>query len=121
MLTYQFLFSYHITMKLALSTICFTLLAGCKYKSPSQLADGAWNHGNVIEFDNLSRTYSVYIPTNGDARGLVLVLHGSGDTVEHLISEIEAEITAEENGLIVAAPAGFDNGWNGKTYLHQMK
>ncbi len=94
-------------------TINYSLLTGCTNPStPSHSTDNSWIHENELVFDGLSRTYSVYTPTNGEYQGLVVVLHGSGQTVEQHISELEVESTAEENGLIIAVPAGVDNGWN---------
>jgi len=93
------------------------LLAGCESTSenqpePYQSTENAWSHGHSLVFDGLTRTYSLYAPANGEARGLVVVLHGAGQSVDHLVSELEAEATAEENGLVVAVPAGVDYGWN---------
>ena len=78
----------------------------------SESMGGVWRNGNRLSFDGRMRSYSLYTPSNGKVRGLMVVLHGSGDTVENIISEISVESTADENGLIIAVPAGVDNGWN---------
>ena len=54
----------------------------------------------------------MYAPPSVEPQGLVVVLHGGGDSVENMISEVAVEATADEHGLIVAIPAGVDNGWN---------
>ena len=84
------------------------LLMGCACTS----TDDAWSHDNSLSFDGDSRTYSLYVPSGGNISGLVVVLHGSGESVEDMISEMAMERAAQDNGLLVAAPAGVDNGWN---------
>ena len=100
-------------MKLPFTIMCFALLIGCNESSaPSKSTNDSWSHENVLMFDGLSRTYSVYVPQNGELQGLVLVLHGSGQTVADHILEIEVEAAADANGLIIAVPAAIHNGWN---------
>jgi len=94
--------------------LSFVLLIGCACTSsdPSHSIGEAWNQNNSLSFDGRTRTYSVYAPAEGEIRGLIVVLHGAGDSVENMISEIAVETTADQNGVVVAVPAGVDNGWN---------
>lgn len=89
------------------------LLCSC---SPSGLSDEpigeAWSQGNSLSFDGLERSYSVYVPSSGAPQGLILLLHGSGQSTNQMISETDVEGTAEQDGLLVVAPAGLDGGWN---------
>jgi predicted esterase len=105
-----------LSMNTLSSLFYITLLAGCdstkpSSSTPSHSTDSAWSHGNQLDFDGLTRSYSIYTPTDGEIRGLMVVLHGSGDSPEYMISELDVD-AIEENGLIVAVPAGVDYGWN---------
>ena len=71
-----------------------------------------WTQGNQLEFGGRTRTYAVYTPPEGEVRGMVMALHGSGESVEYMVSELGAESTADENGLVVVAPSGVDYAWN---------
>ena len=71
-----------------------------------------WVQGNSLTFDGGTRRYAMYAPTEGDIRGLVVVLHGAGQSVNHMISEIAVEAVADEKGFLVAVPEGVDGGWN---------
>ena len=94
------------------------LLSACDDASKSTTSgsatytDGAWTHGRQLTVDGRTRTYSIYVPTTGETSGLMVALHGSGETVDSMITGIAAESVAEENGVIVAVPAGIDQGWN---------
>jgi len=101
-------------MNKTIGIVFIALLAGCGNPpiSSSGPFDLGWTHGNSLEFDERHRTYSVYVPSNSEVQGLVVVLHGAGQTVEHMISELAAEPAAEEHGLLIVVPAGVDNGWN---------
>ena len=80
--------------------------------TPLNPTPGAWTHNNRLAFDGRTRSFSLYLPTNGEPRGLVVVLHGSGQTVDNMIAQVAPEAAAESNGLIVVVPAGVGNGWN---------
>lgn len=91
------------------------LLAGCAgmtSSGPSHSTENAWSHANVLNFDGRTRSYSIYAPTAAEVQGLMVVLHGAGDTAENMISEMTLDVTAQENGLIVVVPAGINKGWN---------
>jgi predicted esterase len=90
------------------STRCLALFIGCACTT----TDDAWSHENNLSFDGRTRTYSIYVPAQGEIEGLMVVLHGSGQSVEHMISEIAVETTADQTGVIVVVPAGIDDGWN---------
>ena len=97
--------------------VCIVSAVACGDSTPAESTPlnptpGAWTHDNRLAFDGRARTYSLYMPTNGESRGLMVVLHGSGQTVDNMISQVAPEATAERNGLIVAVPAGVDDGWN---------
>ncbi len=79
--------------------------------SPSS-SEGAWSHGNQLAFDGRTRTYSIYAPTTGQSLGLMVVLHGSGQRVDDIITALQVETSADERDLIIAVPAGIDEGWN---------
>ena len=85
-----------------------SLLIGCACTS----TDDAWNHQNNLSFGGDTRTYSLFVPTERNILGLMVVLHGSGQSVEDMISEMAVETAAQQNGLLVAVPSGVDNGWN---------
>ena len=104
-------------MKAPLFIVCMALVTGCGDHSPPgstalNPTPGAWTHNNRLVFDGHTRSFSMYLPTNGEARGLMVVLHGSGQTVDNMIAQVAPEAPAESNGLIVVVPAGVGNGWN---------
>jgi len=74
--------------------------------------------GDSIEFlthDGVERRYVLHVPTDLPAEGavpLVLVLHGAGGVPEEIIAGSGWNTLADERGLIVAYPAGEDEGWN---------
>ena len=80
--------------------------------APSPDAVWSWSRGNALEFDGRRRTYALYAPSDGTPTGLVLILHGSGQTPAGMIAELRPESLAEANGFAVAVPAGVDDGWN---------
>lgn len=90
------------------STRCLAIFIGCACTT----TDDAWSHQNNLSFDGRTRSYSIYVPAQGEIEGLMVVLHGSGQSVEHMISEIAVETTADQTGVIVVVPAGIDDGWN---------
>jgi len=71
-----------------------------------------WRHGNTLTFDGTERTYSLYAPAAEAVTGLVIALHGSGDTVEGMIDEMAAEPVADSHGFMLVVPQGLENGWN---------
>ena len=80
--------------------------------APSETLGEAWSQDNSLSFDGLERSYALYVPSEGDPQGLVVLLHGSGQSMAQMISETQVEGTADENSLIVVVPAGVDGGWN---------
>ncbi len=104
-------------MKAPLFIFCVALVTGCGDHSTAgstalNSTPGAWTHNNRLAFDGRTRSFSLYLPTNGEARGLMVVLHGSGQTVDNMIAQVAPEAASESNGLIVVVPAGVGNGWN---------
>lgn len=104
-------------MKLCLYVLLLIVLMGCSESdSDEPIAaediDSRWSLGNTLTHDGLSRTYALYVPTTGMPSGLVVALHGSGDSSEGMISLISAEGPADANAFIVAVPEGVNNGWN---------
>ena len=112
MVSYGFEGAIIVEMKAPLLFGYVALMVGCTGPSLSKSTDVRWAHGLHLDVDGRTRNYSLFEPTVGDAQGLMVVLHGGGDSVERMISEMAVEAMAEENGLIVAVPAGVDNGWN---------
>lgn len=98
------------------SFLCLLPACGDASKSTTSgsttYTDGAWTHGRQLTVAGRARSYSLYVPTTGQTSGLMVALHGSGETVDRMITGIAAESVAEENGVIVAVPAGIDQGWN---------
>ncbi len=92
----------------------FIALSACgsSGSTPNEWVRGDWTHGNSRTFNGLMRTYSAYVPTVEQLQGLIVVMHGSGQGVTQLISELSAESVANQNGLLVVVPAGLNGGWN---------
>ena len=88
------------------------LLTGCAGPpSPVESLPEGWGQFD-LSVDGRRRTYASYTPTDGDPRGLMVVLHGSGQSVGHMIGAVEAESVADERGVVVVVPAGTNGGWN---------
>ena len=65
---------------------------------------GTWSHRQPLSFGGRSPAYSLYRPKAEIARGLMVVLHGSGDTVDVTISSMAAEAAGDEHGFMLAVP-----------------
>lgn len=67
-------------------------------------------------YQNIERTYRVYIPESytdeGDPFPLVLVLHGAGGTASGMEQLMGFNELAEVENFIVVYPDGINNGWN---------
>ncbi len=106
-----------ICMNARVYMLGLVLLTGCAPASSPSSEDSdsigeGWSQGNSLRFDGRTRSYAMYVPAEGELVALVVVLHGGGDSVRHMISEIAVESSADANGLVVTVPAGVDGGWN---------
>lgn len=78
---------------------------------------GEYNTKN-LEYDNVERTYHVYLPKNFNKTNptpLVFALHGGGGTGMNLASVISAgtlTTAAEARNVILVVPDGIDKRWN---------
>ena len=99
-----------------LFAIFFAFVAVCACGSSAsttnELERGDWTHGNSRTSNGGMRTYFAYVPAVEQLQGLVVVMHGSGQRVNQLISELSVEAVANQNGLLVVVPAGLNGGWN---------
>jgi poly(3-hydroxybutyrate) depolymerase len=70
-----------------------------------------------ILVDGLSRHYQIHIPDSAITAmdegpvGLLIGLHGAGDTADNFIAAVGLPATAASHGFIVIAPDGYNNGW----------
>lgn len=64
-----------------------------------------------LNFGGLDRTYQVHVPRNGQPSGLVINLHGAGQTGAVQSSLTNFNAVADQNGFVVAYPDGIDLSW----------
>ncbi len=70
-----------------------------------------------ILVDGMSRKYQIHIPESAIAAmdegpvGLLIALHGAGDTADNFIAAVGLPTTAASNGFVVIAPDGYNKAW----------
>ena len=70
-----------------------------------------------IIVDGMNRQYQIHVPGSAIAAmnegpvGLLIALHGAGDTANNFITAVGLRTTADSNGFVVIAPDGYNNGW----------
>ncbi|GIG62620.1 esterase [Longispora fulva] len=91
---------------LALLLCAATVLTSCR---PAHGSAGAEHRITVA---GVTRTYRVHIPAGGSGAGpVVLALHGALGTGEGLEALTGLDRVADERGLILVYPDGFDRSW----------
>ena len=77
---------------------------------------GPGTHTLSMEFDGLSRSYLLFVPSGYDSAAstpLVLNLHGYSSNGGQQVYFSNMNETAEARGFVVAYPNGVENSWNG--------
>ena len=77
----------------------------------------AWGQGGTevktIEFGGLKRQYRLHLPTTrAEHPALVVVLHGGGGTAHQMERFCGFSQLADQQGIVVLYPDGYDKGWN---------
>lgn len=86
--------------------LCFVVLGG-----PRASASGVDTAG-VFPFGGLDRTYQLHVPANVEhPAGLVINLHGSGETGATQASLTNYNAAADQHGFAVVYPDGIDLSW----------
>ncbi|WP_432559779.1 alpha/beta hydrolase family esterase [Granulicoccus sp. GXG6511] len=70
---------------------------------------------HTASLNELDRTWLTYVPARLDGPAAVIVLfHGSGDTAQGIRAWVGSyfERIADENGVIIAYPDGYEHNWN---------
>jgi len=65
-----------------------------------------------LSYDGRERTYLVYVPSNGGQNGIMLFIHGAGQSAASLASGYQVAEQAETYGFIGVVPQGWMNEWN---------
>ena len=99
--------------------ILFVILAFVVVLSISIVAIKLWPQATLskesFEFDDLTRTYLVHVPSSYDDNmptPLVIVLHGYTGTAEGMETLTEFTAKSDEEGFIVVYPQGLVQRWN---------
>src|ERR1700712_907275 len=75
-------------------------------------ASAAGNTHGEFDFAGLLRTYQLHVPAGLDhPSGLVINLHGSGQTGSTQAALTNYDRVADQLGLVVAYPNGIDQTW----------
>src|ERR1700754_3534230 len=61
-------------------------------------------------FGGLPRTYQLHVPA-GRPAGLVIALHGAGQTGADQAAATNSNAIADQHGFVVASPDGIDFSW----------
>jgi polyhydroxybutyrate depolymerase len=77
---------------------------------PAAPASAGDDPPGVVTFGGLPRTYVVHVPP-GHPKGLVLNLHGAGQTGGDQAAVTNYNAVADQHGFVVAYPDGIDLSW----------
>jgi polyhydroxybutyrate depolymerase len=83
--------------------------------SPTSSGTPGFDVNPSLTSGGVSRSYILHIPANFDANALyplVIVYHGGGGTPQKIIAVTGFSTIADNEGFLVAYPAGIDNHWN---------
>ena len=117
----------HLRVRAALIlTVVLVLLSACTApgggtlggRSPTgadETAQPGTLSSHVTHIDGVDRSWLTYVPPDLDGPAAVIVLfHGSGDTAAGIRAWVGSyfERIADDHGVIVAYPDGFEHNWN---------
>ncbi|AQT81096.1 esterase [Mycolicibacterium litorale] len=91
-----------------LTAFVAALALACGLNSP--IASASDDPPGVLTFGDLQRTYIVHVPS-GRPKGLVLNLHGAGQTGHDQEMLTNYDAVADQHGFVVAYPDGIDLSW----------
>ena len=91
----------------------FAVLLCCGvYGGAHALASAGVDTPGVLEFGGLNRTYQLHVPANVERpAGLVINLHGAGETGGAQASLTNYNAVADQHGFAVVYPDGIDYSW----------
>jgi polyhydroxybutyrate depolymerase len=91
----------------------FAVLLCCGvYGGAHALASAGVDTPGVLEFGGLNRTYQLHVPANVERpAGLVINLHGAGETGGAQASLTNYDAVADQHGFAVVYPDGIDYSW----------
>ena len=101
-------------------------MPGTRPAQAPAIPDGARFETRRAAHGPLARGYKIYVPSSGQANGLVVMLHGCKQSPDDFATGTAMNAQAEAHGLIVAYPhqTGTDNAsccWNWFLPAHQAR
>ena len=78
-------------------------------------------HADEIIVDGINRSYTLYIPEEGNNKTLplLIVLHGGGGTGEGMIELTDFNDYADEYGFAILYPDGIEKHWNDRREVNR--
>ena len=97
---------------LRLTTVVAVLLCWSVYGGAHAFARVGVDTPGALEFGGLNRTYQLHVPANVESpNGLVINLHGAGETGGAQASLTNYNAVADQHGFAVVYPDGIDLSW----------
>jgi polyhydroxybutyrate depolymerase len=92
--------------------VAVLLCCGGVYGGARASASAGVDNAGALEFGGLNRTYQLHVPANVEQPvGLVINLHGSGETGSQQASLTNYNAVADQHGFAVVYPDGIDSSW----------
>jgi polyhydroxybutyrate depolymerase len=92
--------------------VAVLLCCGGVYGGARASASAGVDNAGALEFGGLNRTYQLHVPANVEQPvGLVINLHGSGETGSQQASLTNYNAVADQHGFAVVSPDGIDSSW----------
>jgi polyhydroxybutyrate depolymerase len=101
-----------VNAMMRMTTVAAVLLGLVTHSPVPASALPAGDRPGELVFGGLPRTYQLHVPSGLDnAAGLVLNLHGAGQTGGEQAAITNYNAVADQNGFVVAYPDGIDFSW----------
>lgn len=101
-----------VNATMRMTTAAVALVGLISYGQPPASALPAGDRPGELVFGGLPRTYQLHVPAGLDhPAGLVLNLHGAGQTGGEQAAITNYNAVADQNGFVVAYPDGIDLSW----------